>query len=556
MLKVTDLRKTTRRTGADGARVVYPHFLRDRALAPRIELMLRYLESMLGHTRSELDQEVIVQLFGDHKIAHCLVAALATSYRHRARTFEEVVPAEQVAALQARGLCTPSQLRLWVYERANRAAAGFVGAAERAAFLRDAAGALEVPQESIERLLTLDLAAHAVLVRTGPKPTADDVIARYNYETAAALLANASLLRLSLRAVPAEAEARVIRGLATHARVRADLAGRELTLHGQQDAFEGWARHGARLVRLVSGLLMCGLDARAGEALVAAPTGGTWTFRLDGEVLGYVGAPARLPASAWLTGAELLAAWERMDGLAGDFAATRRAGGGEGWALRRAGQPLVMAEGVVPALFTATRGEARVVMVPAPATEPAQAALAEMANRLPLVALELVSADGDVARHAVGREGRGRPGRLRHAQRGDAAALPTLLAQAVAVAESNGALSRVRELLEEVARARVMTEPRVAEWLGCAEEEVPARLAAPQVRALWTERGVRYIEGFGLCRAEVLAQAREAAADVARLRGDQLVGPAWTARVLGRRLREVTGATERIECLIAYLGAA
>src|SRR5579875_2746529 len=56
MLKLTDLRKTTRK--ASEYRIVYPHLLRDRTLNPRIELAIRYMESMLGKRRSELDQEV------------------------------------------------------------------------------------------------------------------------------------------------------------------------------------------------------------------------------------------------------------------------------------------------------------------------------------------------------------------------------------------------------------------------------------------------------------------------------------------------------------------
>ena len=59
MLKLTDLRKTTRRVVKDDdLRIVYPRFLRDRSLGPRIELATRYLEKMVGHARRELDQEV------------------------------------------------------------------------------------------------------------------------------------------------------------------------------------------------------------------------------------------------------------------------------------------------------------------------------------------------------------------------------------------------------------------------------------------------------------------------------------------------------------------
>ena len=85
MLKLTDLRKTTRRVVKDDdLRVVYPRFLRDRSLAPRIELATRYLEKMVGHARRELDQEVVAQLFGDHKLARCIIACLAASYRYDA----------------------------------------------------------------------------------------------------------------------------------------------------------------------------------------------------------------------------------------------------------------------------------------------------------------------------------------------------------------------------------------------------------------------------------------------------------------------------------------
>ncbi|HLY31581.1 MAG TPA: hypothetical protein VKQ36_11165, partial [Ktedonobacterales bacterium] len=203
MLKLTDLRKTTRKAGE--GRVVYPHLLRDRTLAPRIELAIRYMESMLGKRRSELDQEVILRLFGDPKVARCVVACLAATYRHRPRAFAEELPAVQVMALAAHGIHDPLELRLWLYRRANVAPEqGFIGGVERVAFLRAAADDLGLASkegidqiDTIERLITLDLPANAPLVRVGPPPSADDVMARFNYETLAALLANARRVTLS-----------------------------------------------------------------------------------------------------------------------------------------------------------------------------------------------------------------------------------------------------------------------------------------------------------------------------------------------------------------------
>lgn len=549
MLKLADIRKTTRRTSAGDLRSVHPRLLRDRSLAPRIEMTLRYMESMLSRPRRELDAEVVVQLFGDHKLARAIVACLASTYRHRARSFAEVLPADHCAALARAGILTPSDLRLWIFRRVNAELRGFAGAAERAGFLRAAAIELELPPHQMDTLLALDAPANAVLTRIGPRPTPEDVIARFNYETLAALLANAPLLRLSLRAA---GDAPGIRALCDALDVRAEVAGRELVLHGRQDALNGWARHGARLVRLLSTLLVCGLPARSGEATIAAPDGSAWLFRLDGEMLAYLGAaPA---GDAPFAAADVLACWRRADAFAAEVAALRRAGALDaGWALRRTAEPLVLDGVVLPALFSLTNGANRVLLTPPPATPAARDRLMELAGRLPLVVLDSTD-ENDTTTLSMSDEAELTV--LRYVRRGDAAALPDLIARAVARVERRAAGARVEALLAEVERAGVLTEPLLAERLGCTEEDVPAALGRPPLRAASQRRGLRYVEGFGLCRADVLARAREAADDVTRLRGEQPVGQAWVLRQLGRRLRQVTGASEGIECLIAYLGAA
>jgi hypothetical protein len=576
MLKLADLRKTTRRAKSGDLRIVYPTLLRDRSLAPRIGMAVRYLESMVGRPRRELDAEVIVQLFGDHKLARCIVACLAATYRHRPRAFAEVLPIQVVAALAERGIATPSDLRLHLYRRANGALAGFVGGPERAPFLRAVGGDLGLAPEQIETLLTLDAPANAILARTGPVPTPDDVIARYNYETAAALLANASLVRVSLSRAPTDAA--MLRALCAQAGVTAELAGRELVLHGRQDAMNGWARHGARLVRLLAALLCCGLPARSGEALIVAALGGAWLFRLDAATLADLGArPSGSPA---FDSAVLLASWQAADALATDFAALRRSGEHHGWSLRRTVEPVVLHGAVLPALFTCSRttshpgkngntglpalrgrlgsptgglvgGEvSRVPLVPAPTRAAGAALLADVAARQPLVALAPPTEDAAPSPMSTDVP------TLRYAGRCDVAALPTLLDRAVGAVDARAEVARIAALLEEVRAAGVLTEPKLAERLRCDEDEVALRLAMPAARAARQTDDIHYIEGFGLCTAETLAKAQAATAEVATLHAGQSVGSAWVLRQLGRRLRAVTGASEGIECLIAYLGAA
>ena len=555
MLKLADIRKTTRRSSTEGVRNVHPKLMRDRSLAPRIELAIRYLEGMLGRPRRELDQEVVVQLFGDHRLARCIVACLATSYRHRAHTFDEVLTASQVEALIARDLTNPSVLRLWLYRRANGVLPGFVGGAERVPFLREAGEELGLSVEQIETLITLDAPANAILARSGPIPSADDIIARFNYEVIAALLANASLVRLSLQRSPHDAAH--IRELCARMDVRAALSGRELVLHGRQDALNGWARHGARLVRLLSTLLACGLAARSGEAAIVAPTGDEWHLRLDEEMLGYLGAASTRDEPFFAT-ETLLAGWDASDAVAAGFNVVRRGGNAGGWRLRRATEPLVLDGAVVPALFVCLRGEHRVPLVPTPSSAANHARLRAVAQRYPLVMLRLGAHDepelpGEELPCVVFARG---AGRMDGEHAAGIEALPALLHRAVAGAERRADVARLEALCEEARQSGVVTEPKLAKQLGCSEEEVAARLELPVARRVRQAQNLQYVEGFGLCSAEVLTRAQAAAADIATMRENPQVGSAWMLRVLGRKLREVTGASEGIECLIAYLGAA
>jgi hypothetical protein len=146
---------------------------------------------------------------------------------------------------------------------------------------------------------------------------------------------------------------------------------------------------------------------------------------------------------------------------------------------------------------------------------------------------------------------------LSYRQRGDVAALPGLLARAVGDAEQRSDRARVEAVIAEAREAGVLSEAQLAQRLGCSEEDVWALLALPAARAAREFAGLRYIEGFGLCTADVLTRAQAAAADVrTQTQTQPAVEPLRAIRVLGRRLREVTGASEGIECLIAYLDAA
>jgi hypothetical protein len=271
--------------------------------------------------------------------------------------------------------------------------------------------------------------------------------------------------------------------------------------------------------------------------LVAAPQGGEWLFRLDGETLGFLGATTtpRLDLAA------LAASQETLEKLLSDAAVVRRAGALDGWTLRRTQEPLVAGGRLALAFCQAVRGDERVALLVA--VDGAHADMMALAETTPAVMVRLDDA------HASRDE-------LRYASREDLLALPDALARATSSVERRMDVTRVEAICDETAAAGVLTEPALAQRLGCAEEEIVQRLAGSSAHATVQRRSLEYIEGFGLCTHEMLARVRRAASDMSELRASSQVGGAWVMRTLGRRLREVTGAHEGIECLIAWLGAA
>src|SRR5262249_44358608 len=147
-----------------------------------------------------------------------------------------------------------------------------------------------------------------------------------------------------------------------------------------------------------------------------------------------------------------------VDELFADFAALRRVGGHEGWTLRRATEPLVLAGVLLPALAYCTRDGQRIPLIPTPEAPVGVERVATIAARMPLVALQ-----GGTAGTA---EIPGIPV-LPFMSRGDSAALPGLLSRAVGEVDARAERDHIAAIFAEVRRAGVLTEPRLAERLGC-----------------------------------------------------------------------------------------
>ncbi len=295
-----DVRFTVRRqAGADRPRL-YPRLIRDRAALPKIAIAVEYFESMVGRERGDFDVEALVQLFGDHKVARCLVACLGRSYRFRRRAIGELVtPAAQRRLLRA-GLDSPLALRLALFDRSNESGPGFLAGSVRDATYAAIERELGLRAGQLEALLSLDAPERAVLVCAGTPPRPEDVVAQYNAGVLETLLRHAERIDLTVEGPAAGAPAFLHRRCALRgidARLEAGGATLRVALAGRQDSLGSWARHGRRLARLVMEVAQQGAPTRLNGTAVVALRDRRALLMLDEEAMRVLGGAG--PALDW-----------------------------------------------------------------------------------------------------------------------------------------------------------------------------------------------------------------------------------------------------------------
>ena len=315
---------------------VYPRLLRDGSMVPRIALAIDYFESLLGQERQQMQPEMLVELFGDPRLARGIAAALGHSYRFRAQRMDEVVGRVGAGRLKRAGLPSSPTLRLWLYDQLNVAHAGFLPARLRAEVWPHLEAELRLRPGQLERLLYLDRPEHLRLERLGARPRPVDVAARYNFQALECLLRHAQLVELMIVGPTAEQADALVALCRTHQVDAAlDRATARFRLVGRQDALGGWARHGRHLARCLLEALERGRGLLAeGEAQLTV-RGRTGRLRLGPELLDMLGGPPAAPV-----------AWE-PDDLSRVLRACSTTLRGWGWRVRAQPEPHVCAEGVV-----------------------------------------------------------------------------------------------------------------------------------------------------------------------------------------------------------------
>ena len=173
----------------------------------------------------------------------------------------DMLAPEQAAALAERGLASPTDLRLALWDRVNEQHSGFIAPIQRERVLTALAEEWGLPPDTalVDRLLSLDSDAVAVLTPTGERPTAQEMMRLYNRGAVQTLLAHSTQVALDMSRLPGTALKRLY-FLAKRRGVLVDVAENEaggftLTLFGPEQAFGSADKYGRRLAEVSLSLL-------------------------------------------------------------------------------------------------------------------------------------------------------------------------------------------------------------------------------------------------------------------------------------------------------------
>ena len=479
-----DIPKTTRKGSEGEPRRLYPRFAKDRSLLPKIDLAIGYLDGMVGRRRGDLAADVVLELFGDPKLARCVVACLADSYRYRTPEIAEIVGEEAATALAGWEIMAPADLRAYLYRAANDRTGGFVTLTGRRPFLDDVGSVLGLTATQLDELLHLDADRNAVLIRVGPRPFATDVLARYNVMLGVSVLRLASTITLELPGL----DLTTIETVCARWEVRFSRLGPDtVRLSGRQSGLGSWSQFGSRLARCVLHLVMVSPGAPSGEATVHL-TGAPLTFLLDRFVVGLLRPPLRAVAGTdGVVRAALLANAVSADRRRADH-------GWNGWVMRRALEPVVVDGAICLPELTFTRDQAVVAVVPVPRPGAGKLEVADvLAAMVRAGAVRPTVALGEAAGTEV------------PAVAGDDAV--ALLATLKEIdTHSEGMRTPLAIFADEVLSIGWVGSGRLAEVFG--EGAVEDRL-----RPMTTEGENVLVPGFGLCRVALLEELLDRGCD-------------------------------------------
>ncbi len=379
----------------DGELAVVPKLMHGRAALHLLEQALEVFEGYVGRPRKEYDPRALEAVMSDYRLARCIEACLLTSYSFVQPQLASVLSEAQLAALVERGLASPSEMRLALWDAANARHGGFVPSSERETLLKSLTEAWGLPPDAalVDTLLDMDSDSAAVLTPTRERPRARDLMRLYNQGAVKTLLAHSSGVQFNVSHLPGAALKRAYfvakrRGVLVEIEQQAE--GYSLTLYGPEQAFGTAEKYGQRLADVALSLLRSLLSLTDVEPTEITATAHLvlhdrpYRFHLNSEIMDRLGfAPETAQLSEKRRIAETAAAYSvgstvaPHDGepaeepsfdslveaaLYKEHTSLEKQGHTHGWRLQREPDPLLAPGIVLIPDFAFVRGGTRVFM--------------------------------------------------------------------------------------------------------------------------------------------------------------------------------------------------
>ncbi len=246
---------------ADGEFAIVPKLLHGRAALKLLEQAIEVFAESIGKPRSEYDAHKLEDVLGDYRLGRCIEACLLTRYGFVQPQVGSLLSASQLAALSERGLFSPADARLALWDAANERYGGFARPEVRFTFLSTLAEEWGLPPEPdlVDALISLDSEGAAVLTATGEPLSAPDLMRLYNRGAVQTLLAHSTGVQFDVSRLPGATLKRLY-FVAKRQGVLVDLeegrgGGYSLALYGPEQAFGTADKYGRRLADVTLSLL-------------------------------------------------------------------------------------------------------------------------------------------------------------------------------------------------------------------------------------------------------------------------------------------------------------
>ncbi len=160
-----------------------PYFLTtplDQSLPQRL---IDYFESHIDKIRDNIDFEEPLTWAPDNRVVRALTATLLNRfYSFSSHQLEDYLDQTQLTALKRQGIASLEDFRLWFWQYVQDHQGGFFARENRQKTFSDVSENLGLSPKSIESLLTAHREEQMLLQRKNSPPSAEQLIAAYNYE--------------------------------------------------------------------------------------------------------------------------------------------------------------------------------------------------------------------------------------------------------------------------------------------------------------------------------------------------------------------------------------